>query len=1088
MRLPAPTPRRAAATAAAGLLAATLLPLATLPAGAADSGSPTRDSLPVDTTGRRLVSVEFDAIRTRPEPGAAFTVTGTVHRVTQGRVGRIGATTPASFTLAVQDAAGTTLGSAPVTTAGDGTFRVSVPGSVTSGVDTGDGAVQVALRAIDAAATGGYAADEAGSQAVTLRSQANSLVVRNKFVSSLGWVKPGEKYPSSIVVENPTSRTVSGATVTVTAPRGTRFLTASGPGATRTGAAAITWRVPALKAGRSATLVVDAKAATTRQLPTIVWRDLSTTATLRAKGRSAKAISHGPKVIPPGGSYDTARYGDRPFPVVPVQYLDRAYGEGHTGDSLEGVINDPKNPGSTYNLYQEMSLGQLFPDGTVPSAGVATADFDYKPGFPLYTTDPTKVNTCTGATLSDLGSAALGTPLYPTRITDGVYNLPGTTGYYGADGNGSAIVGSLTGVAALQNIDSGCGDSSKIVADAAALADPEIDYNDYDTDKDGVVDFFMVVFAGCGGNGASQGLGGDLACGAPYDNIWPNSSSLEYSNTDPETGLPGFVTDDQLTDLEGKPLYWTNKSFTKKTTKKTPYKVFVRVGPYNLNPETAIDHASVISHEYGHSLGLPDFYTTGSATYYDDWTLMSTDKSQNIDAYGRQELGWVVPEVLTKGTRTVRRMSDSKQDTGVIHWRTRSGKPYTLRHGKDGIVHNSQMYVAKLPGRIQIDKAAFATGDKASGTRAWFSGAGNDFGCNTDGGGHNLDLSIPALSKLPAGSTVSLSMKSSFNIEWDFDYGFVLTSTDGGKSWASHASTRSTPTTTASSNPNSNACQAAYGNGITGSSASYTDPVTVQLDRTLGNYPDQVFLADSFDISDLAGAKTPILRFSYATDPGLAQPGWFIDDVKVTATTPSGEKVLLKTDFEKSGGPNDPRVFNGGCKPGNPGGACTAGWQYVQAGARATDFDHAYYLELRDRSGFDLDGRGQIDRDPISWQPGLFLAYADEALGYGNVGLDEHPAQTPVDAVPQPQSMTPTLADAAFTTAKGRSAYSDFGKGYVDNYTDNGGDWVHKFGCLAFKVLSMKGQSNGPRTSDGDLTGTVRFTLGSGCARFDYDY
>ena len=37
----------------------------------------------------------------------------------------------------------------------------------------------------------------------------------------------------------------------------------------------------------------------------------------------------------------------------------------------------------------------------------------------------------------------------------------------------------------------------------------------------------------------------------------------------------------------------------------------MRVGPYNVNPETAIDHASVISHEYGHSLGLPDYYSTG---------------------------------------------------------------------------------------------------------------------------------------------------------------------------------------------------------------------------------------------------------------------------------------------------------------------------------------------------------------------------------------------------------------------------------------------------------------------------------------------
>ena len=107
---------------------------------------------------------------------------------------------------------------------------------------------------------------------------------------------------------------------------------------------------------------------------------------------------------------------------------------------------------------------------------------------------------------------------------------------------------------------------------------------------------------------------------------------------------------------------------------------------------------------------------------------------------------------------------------------------------------------------------------------------------------------------------------------------------------------------------------------------------------------------------------------------------------------------------------------------------------------------------------------------------------------YGNVGLSDHPAQTPVDAVPQPGSMTPTLADAAFTTASGRSSYSDGGTGYVDNYTDAGGSWVHRFGCLSFTVLKMAGQTNGPSRSNGDLTGTVRFTLASGCGRFDYDY
>ena len=125
----------------------------------------------------------------------------------------------------------------------------------------------------------------------------------------------------------------------------------------------------------------------------------------------------------------------------------------------------------------------------------------------------------------------------------------------------------MAGVGALQNIDSGCGDTGKLVYDAAALSDPEIDYSDYDTDKDGVVDFFMVVFAGCGGNGASQlGPAGCDYPGAPYDNVWPHSSSLMNGFTDPVTGLPGYTTDDQLENLEGQPLWYTDTSYTDTTT------------------------------------------------------------------------------------------------------------------------------------------------------------------------------------------------------------------------------------------------------------------------------------------------------------------------------------------------------------------------------------------------------------------------------------------------------------------------------------------------------------------------------------------
>nr|WP_028637868.1 PKD domain-containing protein [Nocardioides sp. URHA0032] len=1074
--------RAAAVTTALAACLATGFTTLTLPATAA----PRVPAAPA-------LSVAFDGQAATIVRGAQFPVSGTV--VTAAEKG-----VPASFTLAVTDASGQVLATQEVTAAGDGSFATTVPGKVTSALPRTGEATHLAVRALDAEYADRRVAD-AGAGDVAVQASSDDLQVEDSFVSSVGWVKPGETYPSRIIVRNPAALPVTGASVTVTAPEGTSFVDASGPGTHPVSPRSVTWTLPPVPAASGTspgtlTLVLQSRADTVAAEPTVVWRDLSTTARLTAPGTSQTVSSHGPKVIPPGEAYDTARYGDRPFPVIPVEYTDRSYLADHTGEQLEEVIDSPARPGSTYNLYQEMSLGQLFPDGNVPSAGIATAGFDYAPGFPFTKTDPTTVSTCVGGlTYGDLPQLA-GTPAYPERITNGVYNLPGTTGYYGSDGAGSAVVGSLTGVAALMQIDSGCGPTGKVVADAAALADPEIDYSDYDTDKDGVVDFFMAVFAGCGGNGASQ-LGActsDPQDALPYDNIWPHSSSLEYTYSDPTTGLPGFVTDDQLKDLEGRPLWWADDTYKDMTTtdKGDALKVFVRVGPYNLNPETAIDKASVISHEYGHSLGLPDFYSLGSRETYGDWNLMATDKSQDMDAYSRQELGWVVPRVLGPGTQTVNDWTDSKEDTGEIRWRTKDGTPYTLVNGRDGTVHNSEMYVAKLPGRQLLDPAKFDTGDKASKSHAWYSGSGNDFGCATDGGGHNLDVAIPGIKDLPAGSTLQLDLKSMFDTEWDFDYGFVLTSKDGGKTFASHASERSTPTTTAgTSNPNQNACQSAYGNGITGSSGSYTDPVTVQLDRTTGNYPASEFLADTFDISDLVGAATPVLRFSYSTDPGVARPGWFIDDLKVTATTPSGQQVLLQTDLEKDGGPNDPRIFNGGCQADNPGGDCTKGWQYVAAGEQAS-FDHAYYLEMRDRSGFDLDGHGQIDRDPIGFEPGLYLSYTDEAHGYGNAGTDDPPAQSPLDSTPEPGNDTPDLNDAAFTAAAARSSYSDARSApHVDNYTDPSsasGNWEFGYDCLAFKVLSMTGNANGPATSNGDLTGSVRFTMSDGCGDFDYGY
>jgi immune inhibitor A len=1002
-------------------------------------------------------TLHADAVR----PGEALRVTG--------RVERAGAD---AVKLQVQLPNGELRGPYGPFEVTGGRVDATVPGEATKGVrpteDTAFRAV-VGLQALTASATETSRAATAEPRAAAraeVVAPPSGAVLENQFVSHVGWVKPGESYPFFVRVKNYGAAPVDGGIVTIPPVDGTTFTKADGAALD---GGAITWNVgevPGTSDPRSPgvkTLLVEAKAKTLDEDPKVVWKNLATTATGTTTG--APVRSHGPKVIPPSPSYETARYGDRPFPVVPVEYADRSRAPESTAELLAKKINDPGYKGSTFNLYQEMSYGQLFPQGTVPSAGVATADWNYGPGFEFTHTVPG--NTCQSPTTNDLPGDAY--QARGPRIKDGWYQLPGTTGYYGADGNGSALIGAEAAVGALQQLDSGCGPAGKSVYDSAQIADPETNYDDYDTDKDGVVDFFMVVFVGAGGNLESQ------TSVPPYDNIWPHSASLEDQFVDPVCGLGGYRSDDQRTNIEGKPLWYVDESCTATTTedKGDKLKAYTRVGPYNVNPETAIENASVISHEYGHSLGLPDYYSTGSRGTYGSWNLMATDHAQHIDIHGRQELGWVVPRVLDAGqSKTAENVVDSSTNTHRIDWQSPDGSNYTL----DGPgVDNGEAYVTKLPQRQIIQPSKVP-----SGTHVFWSQAGNDFGCPPTKG-HNVDIDLRGLKDIPPGTPVTLTFKSAWNIEWDYDYGFVLGSSDNGKTFKSFASTKgySTPQ---SQNPNANSCQSKFGNGLTGSPDAFDDG-TEAVDRVQGNFGDIHFVDDEYDLSELAG-KASVLRFTYATDPGTAKAGWFIDDVTVKA----GDRVVYSTQFEEA---NDTAIYNGGCREGlQTSPICTHGWQYTSA-VDGDPADHAYYVELRDRAGFDLDGHGEDSRaGGPTFEPSLSLVYTDENHGYGNAGVENPPAQSPVDAKPDPGNSNPELDDAGFN-AFSRPRYSDAGQGWTDNYLDPGsvdGNWHHAWDCLTFRVTSLTGDSPGPETAPGDLKGNVNFDMGKGCAKFDYGY
>ena len=108
-----------------------------------------------------------------------------------------------------------------------------------------------------------------------------------------------------------------------------------------------------------------------------------------------------------------------------------------------------------------------------------------------------------------------------------------------------------------------------------------------------------------------------------------------------------------------------------------------------------------------------------------------------------------------------------------------------------------------------------------------------------------------------------------------------------------------------------------------------------------------------------------MLRFSYSTDPGLARPGWFIDDIKVTATTPYGTEVLLDTDFESERRPRRPARLQRRLPRRRPAEATAPrGGTSSTPGAEAPSTTPTTW-RCATAPASTSTAPGQIDRDPI---------------------------------------------------------------------------------------------------------------------------
>jgi len=149
--------------------------------------------------------------------------------------------------------------------------------------------------------------------------------------------------------------------------------------------------------------------------------------------------------------------------------------------------------------------------------------------------------------------------------------------------------------------------------------------------------------------------------------------------------------------------------------------------------------------------------------------------------------------------------------------------------------------------------------DAHSGRYAWWSSRADD-----------SDARLTRVYDLSDLSTATLRFRQWFDLEEGYDYGYVVASTDGGRTWDVLQGSHSRDL-----DPVGNA----FGVGYTGTSGGDSYPVWVE---------------EEVDLSAYVGGSVQ-LRFEYVTDDAVNYPGWLIDDISVP-------ELAYYADFETNNG------------------------------------------------------------------------------------------------------------------------------------------------------------------------------------------
>ncbi|WP_423798216.1 immune inhibitor A domain-containing protein [Neobacillus sp. SAB-20_R2A] len=451
----------------------------------------------------------------------------------------------------------------------------------------------------------------------------------------------------------------------------------------------------------------------------------------------------------------------------------------------------------------------------------------------------------------------------------GWLEVPGTFAFYGKDGKSGHDNVAPGGSKQLVKDTLNAARAAGIPLQDYDLEDPhDLDGDGNFWEPDGLVDHLQIIHSGMG-----QEAGGGAQ---KDDSIWSHRSAVFYDPDGLGQGLPGFYD-------------------------------------YTMMPEDGA--TGVFAHEYGHDLGLPDEYDTqytgaGEAIGY--WSIMAsgswagaipgaepTGFSPFAKQYFQATLGgkWTAPT--------------------AIHFEdlNSKGTQFLLDQANSPLGKNNQAIRVNLP-----QKKKFLLAPKTGNFSFW------------GGNGDEIDNSMVTTVDLTGKTSAALDFDAWYQIEDEWDYGFVQVSEDNGATWKSLANANTTSRVVGGVYPT------IPGNlpGFTGSSNGWTK--------------------QNFDLSAYAGKKIQ-LKFRYITDWGYSETGFFVDNVKVTA---DGATVL------DEGGEGSASTFTHN------------GFNKFDGNVYA---NHYYLLEWRNHQGVD-QGLAHIKRGKslMSYDAGLVVWYVDDSF------------------------------------------------------------------------------------------------------------